>query len=122
MTTSNSRRRSNPPNSAASRNGNGSAEGSRRRSRRGRSKSAVAQSAKTASDFWGEVDKLPSVEEVVVSPDPSAVVRSLGRPPFSGHEAVSEYYLRVVYDNTAKLAEVLATAGDLLESSADNDS
>ena len=47
------------------------------------------------------------------------MVRSLGRPPFSGHEAVSEYYLRAVYDNTVKLAEVLATAGDLLEGSAD---
>lgn len=90
------------------------ADATRRRSRRGRGKAAVAASAKTSGDFWGSADKLPAVEEVTVTTDPSAVVRSLGRPPFAGHEAVSEYYLRAVYDNTAKLAEVLATAGDLL--------
>ena len=90
------------------------ADAARRRSRRGRGKGTAPGSAKTSGDFWGSPDKLPSVEEVTVSTDPSAVVRSLGRPPFSGHEAVSEYYLRAVYDNTAKLAEVLATAGDLL--------
>ena len=86
----------------------------RQRSRRGRGKGTSPGSAKTSGDFWGSVDKLPPVEEVTVSTDASAVVRSLGRPPFPGHEAVSEYYLRAVYDNTAKLAEVLATAGDLL--------
>ena len=90
------------------------ADAARRRSRRGRGKGAAPGSAKTAGDFWGSADSLPSVEEVTVSADPSAVVRSLGRPPFWGHEAVSEYYLRAVYENTAKLAEVLATAGDLL--------
>ena len=90
------------------------ADAARRRSRRGRGKSTAQGSAKTSGDFWGSSGKLPSVEEVMVSADASAVVRSLGRPPFPGHEAVSEYYLRAVYDNTVKLAEVLATAGDLL--------
>ena len=85
------------------------ADAARRRSRRSKGKGAAPGSAKTSGDFWGSPDLLPSV-----SADPSAVVRSLGRPPFPGHEAVSEYYLRAVYDNTAKLAEVLATAGDLL--------
>ena len=97
------------------------AEAARRRSRRGRGKGASQGSAKTSVDFWGSVDKLPAVEEVAVCTDPSAVVRSLGRPPFSGHEAVSEYYLRAVYDNTVKLAEVLATAGDLLSEPSDGD-
>ena len=94
------------------------AEAARKRSRRskGKGKGTAPGSARTSGDFWGSADKLPAVEEVTVSTDPSAVVRSLGRPPFSGHEAVSEYYLRAVYDNTVKLAEVLATAGDLLES------
>lgn len=90
------------------------ADTARRRSRRGRGKGAAPGSAKASRDFWGVPDKLPSVEEVTVSADPSAVVRSLGRPPFPGHEVVSEYYLRAVYENTAKLAEVLATAGHLL--------
>ncbi len=96
------------------------ADAARRRSRRGKGKGAPVGSAKTSGDFWGSTEKLPSVEAVAVTPDPSAVVRSLGRPPFSGHEAVSEYYLRAVYDNTAKLAEVLATAGDLLPDSSEN--
>lgn len=95
------------------------ADTARRRSRRGRGTRTAPTSAKTSGDFWGSPDKLPAVEEVSVSTDPSAVVRSLGRPPFPGHEAVSEYYLRAVYDNTAKLAEVLATAGDLLADSPD---
>ncbi len=90
------------------------ADAARRRSRRGRGKGASQPSAKTSKDFWGSAGKLPAVEDVTVTTDASAVVRSLGRPPFPGHEAVSEYYLRAVYDNTAKLAEVLATAGDLL--------
>jgi len=95
------------------------ADAARRRSRRGRGKGTAPGSAKTSGDFWGSVGKLPSVEDVAVSTDASAVVRSLGRPPFPGHEAVSEYYLRAVYDNTAKLAEVLATAGDLLSEARD---
>ena len=105
---------------------NGSnANGARNRPRRGQRKgaaggSAKSGSAKSSTDFWGAADKLPSVEEVTVSTDASAVVRSLGRPPFPGHEAVSEYYLRAVYDNTVKLAEVLATAGDLLSESAES--
>ena len=87
--------------------------------RRGRGRSSA--SAKTLPDFWGSPERLPSAQTVTVSGDPSALVRSLGRPPFSGREAISEYYLRAVYDNTVKLAEVLATAGDLLaeESEAD---
>ena len=97
------------------------ADAARRRSRRGRGKGTAVGSAKTSGDFWGSPHKLPSVEEVTVSTDPSAMVRALGRPPVPGHEAVSEYYLRAVYDNTAKLAEVLATAGDLLEGPADNE-
>ena len=97
------------------------ADAARKRSRRGRGTRSAAGTAKTSGDFWGSADKLPPVHEVSVTADPSAVVRSLGRPPFSGHEAVSEYYLRAVYDNTVKLAEVLATAGDLLEGPADNE-
>ena len=96
------------------------ADAARKRSRRGRAKGAAPTTAKTSGDFWGSAGKLPAVEDVTVSTDPTAVLRSLGRPPFSGHEAVSEYYLRAVYDNTVKLAEVLATAGDLLEGSADS--
>ncbi len=121
MSTANGRRRFHTSNGSAAANGTAAADIARRRSRRSRSKSAAVQSAKTTSEFWGSVDKLPSVQEVVVSTDPSAVMRSLGRPPFSGNEAISEYYLRAVYENTSKLAEVLATAGDLLETGQQTD-
>ena len=87
-----------------------SADSGRKRMRRGSRKN----NSKSTADFWGSADKLPPVADVTVTTDASAVLRSLGRPPFWGHEAVSEYYLRAVYDNTVKLAEVLATAGDLL--------
>ncbi len=95
------------------------ADAARRRSRRSRSRSAAASTAKNSGDFWGSAGKLPDPEEVVITTDPSALLRSLGRPPFPGHEAVSEYYLRAVYESSVKLAEVLATAGDLLETPAD---
>lgn len=102
----------------ASTSATNSADTARKRSRRGRSKAAAAApaTAKASGDFWGATGKLPPVEEVAISADPSAVARSLGRPPFPGYEAVSEYHLRAVYESSAKLAEVLATAGDLLAS------
>ena len=52
---------------------------------------------------------------MATSPDASAVIRSLGRPPVSGHEAASEYYFRLAFDRAVNLAAVLATAGDLLD-------
>lgn len=72
-------------------------------------------------DFWGSVEKLPEVEKVPVPVDPHAVIRSLGRPPFSGHEVVSEHYLRAVCENAAKLAEALAMAGGIIENTANDD-
>lgn len=95
-------------------NGNGSRRKSKR-NRRGRGRSTQATTARTAGDFWGEVDKLPSVDTVDLTSDPSAVVRSLGRPPLAGHEAVSEHYFRAVYEQAVTLAGVLATAGDLID-------
>jgi hypothetical protein len=100
----------NPRNS----NGDGSKRKSKR-NRRGRGRSAQALTARTAGDFWGDVDKLPAVDSVTLTTDPSAVVRSLGRPPLAGHEAVSEHYFRAVYEQAVLLAGVLGTAGDLLD-------
>ena len=78
-------------------------------------------SAKTAVEFWGSADRLPAVQRVKVTSDADALARSLGRPPFTGHEAASEHYLRAVYQNTVKLAEALATAGDIAEVDAPED-
>lgn len=101
--------------------GNGSGDHGKRRpkrNRRGRGRSTSAQTAKTTGDFWGDVDKLPTLDDVTLTSDPSAVVRSLGRPPLAGQEAVSEHYFRAVYDQAVILAGVLATAGDLIEADA----
>lgn len=95
-------------------NGDGARRKSKR-NRRGRGRSGQALTARTAGDFWGDVDKLPVVDSVTLTTDPSAVVRSLGRPPLAGHEAVSEHYFRAVYEQAVVLAGVLATAGDLLD-------
>jgi hypothetical protein len=71
-------------------------------------------------DFWGEVDQLPSSDtHVRITPDPAAVVRSLGRPPLSGQYNVAEHYFTAVYDRAVTLASALAAAGDLLETDGD---
>lgn len=97
----------------------------RHRKRRGRRsvrhRGPAPGSAKLVADFWGSVEKLPEVEEVPAPVDAYAVVRSLGRPPFSGHEAVSEHYLRSVCQNAVKLAEALATAGGIMADPRDED-
>ena len=89
--------------------------------KKGRSKGQAPESARTSGDFWGDPARLPAVSEVAVSADGSAVIRSLGRPPVTGHEAASEYYFRVACDRAVNLAAVLATAGDLLDDEDDED-
>lgn len=89
----------------------------RRRKRRNRGRNPAPDSAKIVTDFWGSADKLPEVEKVPTSIDSYAVIRSLGRPPFSGHEVISEHYLRTVCYHASKLAEALATAGGIVLSS-----
>ena len=84
-----------------------------RRSRRRRSgkKAPVDHTA-----FWGESAKLPRDETSVrITTDPAAVVRSLGRPPLSGHHNVAEHYFTAVYERAVTLASALAAAGDLVE-------
>ena len=84
-----------------------------RRSRRRKSTKRVAVDH---TAFWGESAKLPRDEtNVRITSDPSAVVRSLGRPPLSGHHNVAEHYFTAVYDRAVTLASALAAAGDLIE-------
>ncbi len=94
--------------------GNGS-EAKKKRNRRVRNKDSTPKSARTVGDFWGDPAKLPPVSEVVFTTDSSAVVRSLGRFPVTGYEAISEHYFRAVYDHAVNLAAVLVAAGDLLD-------
>lgn len=66
-------------------------------------------------DFWGDPSKLPREEPTVrIITDPSAIVRSLGRPPLSGHQNHAEGYFTAVYQRSVTLASVLAAAGNLI--------
>ena len=68
-------------NGASSNGSNG--DGSRkRRNRKRRNRS----NAKALAEFWGDADALPEArDDIRITQDPSAVVRSLGRPPLPGH-------------------------------------
>lgn len=69
-----------------------------------------------ARRFWGD----PSAVEgpppkVRPTPDPSALVRSLGPPPLVGQDRVADAYFTAVYDRAVGLASALAAANGLLE-------
>lgn len=69
-----------------------------------------------ADQFWGDPDLLPAPPETVrITKDPSAVLRSIGRPPLSGHEAIAEHYFEAVCQRSVALASALAAAGELID-------
>ena len=64
--------------------------------------------------LWGDVDTLPSPEGFAIStPDPVAVVNSLGQPPLPGHGPASPHYFKLVYGRATQLAGALAMAGGI---------
>ncbi len=67
--------------------------------------------------FWGDPQALPTDENATaaMTTDPSAVIRSLGRPPLSGQQNAAEHYFTAVYDRAVNLAAALAAAGDMIE-------
>jgi len=90
-------------------NGDG---GRKRRNRKRRNRS----NARALAEFWGEPDALPEArDDIRITTDPSAVVRSLGRPPLPGQEQVAEAYFAAVYGRAVGLASALAAAGELIE-------
>ncbi len=90
----------------------GKPSGRKRRNRKRRNRS----NAKAQAEFWGDKGKLPEPRnDIRITEDPSAVVRSLGRPPLPGHEQASEAYFIAVYGRAVGLASALAAAGELIE-------
>jgi hypothetical protein len=65
--------------------------------------------------FWGP-DEVPERAAVVIrpSPDPAAVIRSLGAPPLAVDPAVAERHLTAVYEEAVRAATALAAANGLL--------
>ena len=80
-------------------------------------KKQSASKKKKAADpkkFWGDPDALPTIEGFEISsPDPVAVVNSLGQPPLPGHGAASPHYFKLVYSRATQLASALAMAGEI---------
>ena len=66
----------------------------------------------------------PSVIErprrITVTTDPTSTVRSLGKPPLTGREAIAEHYFDAVYKRAVAMAGALAAAGDLLADDKDS--
>lgn len=85
--------------------------------KRGNKKKQTSKNKKAKVDpkkFWGDPDALPSPEGFEIStPDPVAVVNSLGQPPLPGHGAASPHYFKLVYGRSTQLAAALAMAGGI---------
>ena len=110
-----SRRRSgggNSPNGDNRAAGNGQPKTTRSRRR----KNSGQPTAKAVRAFWGSASDLPTHDrDLKLTNDPSALVRSLGRPPLNGHETIAEHYFEAIYARTVTLAGALAAAGDLID-------
>lgn len=66
--------------------------------------------------FWGDPAALPPArQDLRITGDPSAIVRSLGQPPLPGHEVIAEHYFAAVYDRAVTLSGALAAVGGLIE-------
>lgn len=66
--------------------------------------------------FWGSATALPPARnDVRITPDPAATVRSLGPPPLPGHEVIAEHYFAAVYDRAVTIAGALAAVGGMIE-------
>ena len=100
-------------NQNGSQNGKGQNDnggGGRKRNRKRRNR------AKATAEYWGDKGRLPDpTSDIRITEDPSAVVRSLGRPPLPGQEHASEAFFAAVYGRAVGLASALAAAGDLIE-------
>ena len=65
--------------------------------------------------FWGSDDP-PAPRPVAIepTPDPAAVIRSLGAPPLAVDAALAERHLTAVYEEAVRAATALAAANGLL--------
>jgi hypothetical protein len=59
------------------------------------------------------------VQSIRPTPDPGALVRSLGAPPLAVDAAVAERHLSAVYEEAVRAATALAAANGLLAEDAD---
>jgi hypothetical protein len=65
-------------------------------------------------DLWRPVPQLPDAEPIVITHDPTLLLRSLGDPPLMGKSAVAGHYIASVIERAAGLATALAASAELL--------
>jgi hypothetical protein len=63
-------------------------------------------------DMWRQTPELPPIEPIVLAPDPTALLRSLGPPPL--HDAAAEHYLAAAVERAAAVAAALAASAGVL--------
>jgi hypothetical protein len=70
--------------------------------------------------FWGADDPAAAIPAPIEpTPDPGAVVRSLGAPPLAVDAAIAERHLTAVYEEAVRAATALAAANGLLAAGPD---
>ena len=73
----------------------------------------------TPAEFWRVAPKIAAPTRITPATDPTALVRSLGRPPLDHPGA--DRYMASVAQRAAGLATALAVAADILAESPDDD-
>ena len=84
-----------------------------RRGGRGPNRQAAKQKG-----LWDPVPTPDAPEPIRISPDPAALITSLGAPPLRGASS-TEHYIAAVVERAAGLAAALAASADLLADSAE---
>ncbi len=64
--------------------------------------------------YWGSAGDGAEPVAITPTPDPSALVRSLGPPPLSVDAGVAERHLAAVYEEAVRAATALVAANGLL--------
>jgi hypothetical protein len=72
-----------------------------------------AAATHAAADIWHQPAPLPQLEPVSPTTDATALLRSLGDPPFTGTTDVGVQFA-IVIERTAALATALALSPDLM--------
>jgi hypothetical protein len=67
------------------------------------------------AELWKPVPQLPDPEPIIVSTDPTMIVRSLGDPPLHGQGQQAEHELARVLVRASMLAGALADVAGLRE-------
>jgi hypothetical protein len=85
------------------------------RRRKAPARSTPRRRSTKTREFWGP-DTLADERDTVIIPsdDPTALVESLGPPPFPGGQ-IAQLYFEAVYERAAGLAVALAASAGLID-------